>query len=197
MAKNLSGIRGIVRQILKDEFVSGTDYEFANDELDIHIDQALIEVSGVCPYEVRETVESDGTIEIDLSDIEDLIGDKVEKVEYPTGENPPDYIHNFSIFGNTLTLNTGSAPTSGEDIYLYCHKVHTLTESASTLDSTLEDVLIKGAVAYTARSWLGGEMRKQILPNTVKWYHDWASEHYAIYQKGLDSITPAKGWEYY
>jgi len=196
MAKNLSGIRGIVRQILKDEFVSGTDYEFAEDELDIHIDQALIEVSGVCPYEVRETVESDGTIEIDLSDIEDLIGDRVEKVEYPTGENPPDYIHDFSIFGNTLTLNTGSAPTSGEDIYLYCHKVHTLTESASTLSPDLEKVLVEGAVAKAAQSWLN-KMRAQIVPASAKWYHDWANSHLLLYRDSLNSITPAKGWKYY
>jgi len=196
MVKNLSTIRQTVRQILKDEFVSGIDYDFKPDELDIHIGEALIETSQACPYEVRETVESDGTIEIDLSDIEDLIGDKVEKVEYPTGSEPPDYIYDFSIFGNTLTLNTRSAPTLGENIYLYCHKVHTLTESASTLTSDLEKVLVDGAIALTARSWLGGEMRKQIIPNTMKWYHAWANEHYTIYQKGLDSITPVKAWEY-
>jgi hypothetical protein len=195
MAKSFSAIRQTVRQILKDEFVSGTDYDFQSDELDIHIEQARVEVSQACPYEYRETVVSDGTIEIDLSDIKDLIGDKVEKIEYPTGNNPPDYIHDFSIFGNTLTLNTGSAPTSGDNIYLYCHKVHSLTESASTLTLDLEKVLVEGAVAKAAQSWLN-KMRKQIVPTSSRWYHDWANSHLLLYRSSLDSITPAKSWEY-
>lgn len=194
MANNIDGIRGIVRQILRDEFkTSGNDFD--NDELDIYIRKALKEISKVCPYKYRETVVSDGTIEIDLSDIEGLIGDKVEKVEYPTGNNPPDYIHKFSIFGNTLTLQTGEAPTSGENIYLYCNKAHQLTGSTSTLTDDLESVLVDGAVAKAAMAWLN-KMRDQIVPASSRWYHDWAAQHFAIYQAGLDSITENKAWEF-
>jgi len=190
--KNLSGIRATARQFLRDEFSSSNDYEFADDELDLHINKVLVEISNVSPYEVKETIESDGTREIDLSEITGLIGDKVVKVEYPTGNYPPSELE-FSIFGDSLTLE--SEPTSGEDICLYCLKVHELTESSSTLKQGEEEVLVDGTVALAARSWLN-RMRAQIVPASAKWYHDWASEHYAIYQKGLDSITPAKGWKY-
>ncbi len=196
MGKDRDAIKAVARQLLHDDIPSsGETPDFKPDILDTHIDQALIEISEVCPYEVRETVESDGTIEIDLSDIEDLIGDKVEKVEYPTGSEPPDYIHDFSIFGNTLILNTDSAPTSGEDIYLYCLKVHQLTKALSTLSPDLERVLIKGVVAYAALAWLN-QMRSQIVPASVRWYENWANNHYLIYQRGLKGIAPTKVWEF-
>jgi len=193
MAKDRDAIKTIVRQLLHDDIPSsGETPDFKPDILDIHIDQVLIELP---PYEDRETVESDGTIEIDLSDIEGLIGDKVEKVEYPTGSSPPDYIHNFSIFGNTLTLNTGSAPTLGDDVYLYCHKVHQLTKALSTLSPDLERVLIEGIVAYAALAWLN-QMRAQIVPASTKWYENWANNRWVIYQKSLADITPTKAWKF-
>jgi len=132
--------------------------------------------------------------DLDISSITGLI--EVEKAEYPTRQFPPNFM-NVKVFGNVVTLDVDSEPTNGDEVFLYCEKVHQLTESTSTLDSTLEDVLIKGAVAYTARSWIGGEMREQIIPNTVKWYHDWANEHYLIYQRALGSITKSKAWKYY
>jgi len=196
MAKDRDAIKTIARRLLHDDIpTSGESPDIQPDVLDIHIDQSLVEISGACPYEYRETVVSDGTIEIDLSSIEDLVGDKVEKVEYPTGNNPPDYIHNFSIFGNTLTLQTGSAPTSGGNIYLYCHKVHQLTKAKSTLTPELERVLVEGIVAYAALAWLN-QMRAHIVPASSRWYENWANNHYLIYQKSLTDITPQKAREF-
>lgn len=264
MSKTLSAIRHTVRQILKDEFVSGTDYDFKPDELDIHIGEVRVEISQRRPYEVKETLyianksgeatattashlidtvnaqfvagdvgktvynstdkttakvtaynsESDLTLDTDImasgesyyiyhyggtsgkdlskASITDLI--EIKKAEYPTRQDPQKFT-NFRVFGDIVTL-ADITPTDGDEVFLYCKKFHTLTESSSTLDSTLEDVLIKGVVAYAARSWLGGEMREQIIPNTVKWYHDWVNEHYLIYQKGLSDITPSKAWKY-
>ena len=192
MAKTFSAIRATVRQLLRDEFkTAGTD--FANDELDIHINEVLVEISQHRPYEVKETVESDGTREIDISEIEDLL--EVEKAEYPTGNDPPDY-RDVSVFGSTLRLNIATAPTSGDDVYLYCHKVHSLTESASTLSPDLEKVLVEGVVAKAALAWLN-KMRSQIVPQTYRWYHDWANNQFMIYQNSLRGITPPKVWEFY
>jgi len=266
MAKNLSTIRGAVRQFLKDEFVPDTTHDFAKDEIDLHISEVLAEISQRRPYEVRETLtisnksgvatattadhlidtdnahfvaadvgktvynsidkttakviaynsESDLTLDtdimasgesyclycyggtsgrdLDISSVTGLIGDKVEKAEYPTRQWPRD-MKDVEVFGDLVTLKLDSEPTDGDEVFLYCHKVHTLTESASTLSPGLEKVLVDGAIALTARSWLN-KMRKDIVPNTVNWYHKWANEHYIIYQKGLDSITPAKSWKY-
>jgi hypothetical protein len=188
--RNLSTIRGTIRQLLRDEFEE-EDYEFADDELDIHISEVLVEISQRNPYEYKETVESDGTREIDLSDL-DLIGDKVVLVEYPTGNYPPSELK-FTIFGDTLTLE--SEPTSGEDVYLYCHEVHQLTEAASTLSPDLEGILIKGVVAKAAMAFLNS-MRAQIVPSTYRWYHEWATQQFAIYQNGLNSITRPKVWDF-
>ena len=196
MAKDRDAIKAIARQLLNDDIPSsGQAPDIKPDVLDTHVDQALTEVSQTCPYEYRQTVVSDGTSEIDLSSIEGLIGEKVEKVEYPTGNQPPDYIHDFSIFGSTLRLNIDTAPTSGQNIYLYCHKVHQLTKATSTLTAELERVLILGTVAYAALAWLN-QMRAQIVPASRRWYHDWANNHYVIYQKGLQGITPTKAWEF-
>lgn len=193
MAKTLDAIRKTARQILKDEFVSGTDYDFKPDELSIYIGEVLVEISQRRPYEVKETVQSDGTKELDISDIENLI--EVEKAEYPTGSDPPDY-RDVSVFGDTLRLNIDNAPTSGSNVYLYCHKVHQLTESSSTLNPVLEKVVVEGTVAKAAMAWLN-KMREQIVPSSVKWYHEWAAQHFAIYQASLNSITKQRVWNFY
>jgi len=266
MAKTLSAIRGTVRQFLRDEY-TGNDYEFADDELDLHINEVRVEISQRRPYKVKETVyasnksgtatattanhlidttksqfvagdvgktvynstdkttakvtaynsESDLTLDtdimasgesyylycyggtngrdLDLSSITGLIGEKVEKVEYPTRQWPR-VEEDVEVFGDLVTLKIDSEPTDGDEVFLYCYKVHTLTDSSSTLKPDLEAVLVKGAVAKAAQSWLN-KMRDQIVPASAKWYHDWANSHLILYRNSLDSITPAKGWKYY
>jgi len=145
--KTLSAIRAIVRQMLRDEF-TGSDYEWEPDELDIYIEHTLGEISGRKPYEVKETLTTTaGSKELDISSIEDLL--EVDKIEYPTGSEPPDY-HNASIFGNTLTMDIDSLPSADEDVYLFCHKLHQLTESLSTLSPQIESALVLGAAAHAA-----------------------------------------------
>lgn len=190
--KTLSAIRDTVRQFLRDEHV-GTDYEFPPDELDLHINEVLVEISQKRPYEVKETLVSTGSKELDISSIEDLL--EVEKAEYPTGSDPPDY-RDVSVFGDTLRINVDSTPTSGDDVYLYCHKVHQLTESTSTLNPQLEKVLVEGAVAKAALAWLN-QMRAQIVPSSVRWYQAWANTHFVIYQNSLRELPRPKAWEFY
>jgi len=192
-AKTLSAIRETVRQFLRDEFVEGSDYEFEDDEIDLHIAEILTEISERRPYEVRETKVSDGTKEVDISSITDLL--EVEKAEYPTGNDPPCY-RNVSVFGNTLRLDIDSDPTSGDNIYLYCHKVHQLTESSSTLSPDLERTLIEGAVSKTALAFLN-KMRNQVVPSTYQWYQNWANNQLLLYRNSLGSITRPKVWEFY
>jgi len=167
MAKALSAVRAIVRQYLRDEFAADSlGYDFQDDELDLHIEQCLVEISQKRPYEVRETVVSTGSKEIDISSIPDLL--EVEKAEYPIDGDPPNF-RDVSVFGNILRLKVDNVPRAGENIHLYCHKVHKLTETTSTLNAELEKVLIEGAVAKAALAWVN-QIRVQIVKagETVK-----------------------------
>lgn len=52
-----------------------------------------------------------------------------------------------------------------ETVYLYCDKLHELTESSSTLKAGEEKVLIDGSIAYTALAWIGsirGHIREAV-----------------------------------
>ena len=159
MSKNISAVRAIVRQFLNDEFVSGSDQDFKDDELDLYINDCLVEISERKPYEVKETLTTTASSkELDISSIEDLL--EVEKIEYKTGQDPPDY-RNHSVFGDTLTMDIDFNPSADEDVYLYCHKVHQLTESSSTLKPRLERLLVNGVVAYAALGWIN-QVRVQV-----------------------------------
>lgn len=192
--KYLASLIARVRQFLRDELVDAdTATEFEEDELKLHIGHIVTEVSQRSPYEVRETVVSDGTQEISIASISDLIGDKVIRVEYPVGNDPPSYLE-FTKFGSTLTL-TGTTPTSGENIYLYCHKLHSVTETSMSLSADLERVVIEGAVANAAQAWLN-KMRDTVVPSSVRVYQAWVDRQLGLYRNSLNSISKPKVWQY-
>lgn len=112
MANNKSGIRALVRQLLRDEFVSGVDYEWKDDELDIHIDNVLRQISRVSPYMVKEVLTTiENSKELDISSIEDLI--RIEKLEYPTGNSPRSYRNFKEIDADTIEIDTTLVPDAG------------------------------------------------------------------------------------
>ena len=225
MGNNKSGIRALVRQMLRDEFVSGEDFEWEDDEVNIHIDNVLRQVSKVSPYMAREVlVTIEDSRELDISHIEDLI--YIDKVEYPIGNDPRSY-RNFKEIDNetieidttlipdaggsgvltgTVTFTDGSTAITGvgtnfdgelkedyfikkstgtrwyrvksiesdtaltlaevshdsgadtagvtkycyEVAYVFCAKLHSLTESSSTLKPLEELLLVDGVCAYAA-----------------------------------------------
>lgn len=158
--KTLSAIRALIRQMLRDEFVSSdVELEWEEDELDLHIGECLAEISECSPYEKKETVKTTaGSVELDISSITDLL--YIDEVEYRVGKTPKE-MRDCSIFGDILTIETDLSPLADEDVYLYCHKLHQLTESTSTLKPQLERILILGVTAKAALSW-SNEVRKQI-----------------------------------
>ncbi|MBA7700445.1 hypothetical protein ES703_109159 [subsurface metagenome] len=89
----------------------------------------------------------------------------MDKAEFPVGSDPPDY-RNVSVFGTTLTIDIGTKPTADQTIYLFCHKVHQLTEESSTLGPELEKLLIDGATAQTALAWIN-QIRAQVKAATT------------------------------
>lgn len=148
---NKTAIRQSVRQMIQDEF-SALPYIWPDDELDQYIEDTLIDLSQVQPYEKKITATSDGTNKIDLTgvtglELADLIS--IEKAEYPVDADPVSF-RNVSRFGDELTVNVDTAPPSGENIYLYCHIIHTLDESTSTLNRLQERLLITGTAGQAA-----------------------------------------------
>jgi len=158
MAGELSTVRTIIRQFLNDEFVEGAEQDFTNDELDLYIDDCLIEISEHWPYEVKETLTTVASRDLDISSIEDLL--EVNKAEFPVGSDPPDY-RNVSVFGTTLTIDIDTKPTVDKTIYLFCHKVHQLTEVLSTLSPQLKSLLVAGVVSKAALGWIN-QVRSQV-----------------------------------
>ena len=114
-------------------------------------------ISKARPYEVREevTLTVAPKNEVDISDIADLIS--IPYGEYPVDKDPRRF-RNVTVWGSTATLVMNVRPSGDETAYLYCHKLHSITESSSTLTPDLEDVLVLGVAALAANS----KSRKQI-----------------------------------
>ena len=132
--------------------------------------------------------------ELDISDITNLL--EVEKAEYPTRSDPQEF-RNVSVFGDILRLDVDTEPDDGDEIFLYCNKVHSLTESASTLKPQHEDVLVKGIVAKAAQAWCAEQKRKDVVPGSIQLHQDWADKQYSIYLNDLNSITKQRVWNFY
>jgi hypothetical protein len=194
MAKNnRSGILAIVREMLSDEHVAGTDQTWKDDELGKLISGCLIEISERSPYHVIEEVHTvAGSKDLDISAIEDLLW--VEYIEYPTGEDPKEF-HNCKVFGTTLTMEIDSAPSAAdEDVHVYCAKVHQLTDvplTGNTLNPSLERLLALGVAGQAAIN------RAQYLINRVNnggssvpsQLQAWGTTQIQLYRAGLQKAT--------
>ena len=189
MSKNLSAVRAIVRQMLRDEFASGTAFVWEDDELDLHIAACLAEISERCPYEVKETLTTTASSkELDISSIEDLL--EVDKIEFRTGQDPPDY-RNLGVFGDTLTMDIDFLPAADENVYLYCHKLHQLTESSSTLKPQLERVLVLGVCGNAAIAKAQSQINKVNIGGgrTPADLQSWGINKLVLYRADLRRLT--------
>lgn len=165
MGRPLSVVRTIVRQMLNDEFVSGEVKDFPNDEIDIHILNCVMEMSQAQPYEVKETLTtSSGSKKLDISSIVDLL--YIDYLEYPVDKDPVNK-RGFEKFANVITMLTDTNPSADETVYLYCKKLHGITEDSSTLSPDMEHVLVMGAAANTALSWIN-KVRSHVAEATKR-----------------------------
>ena len=112
--KPLSAVRNIIRQLLRDEFSSTAEQDFADDEMDIHIGECLVEISERIPCDAQEPVPVTANSKLlDISGIEDLIG--VDRVEYTVGQDPRNYRNFETIDHETIEMIVSSSPSeSGE-----------------------------------------------------------------------------------
>ena len=140
--KYLSAIRARIRQVLKDEFAEGVDLEWEDDELDIYIDDCLQEISERSPYnavEVKTTIANSRIL--DISDIENLLW--IEKLEYPTGNDPGDFRNFIEIDAETIEIDTTLDPSAGGSGTLtgtvtFTKGSATVTGSGTDFDGELE-----------------------------------------------------------
>jgi hypothetical protein len=112
-ASNLSEIRAVVRQILRDEFVSSSeDYEWEEDELDVHISDCLREISRRSPRKVIEVLTTTANSKIlDISSITDLF--YIDKLEYPAGDDPRSFRNVIPIDEDTIEISVDATPIAG------------------------------------------------------------------------------------
>ena len=196
--KTLSALRAIIRQLLKDEFQAGTDLEWQDDELDLHIGEVVSEISDYKPYKVKETLTTtDGSRELDISSIEDLLS--IEKLEYETGNYPRDY-RNFNwIDSETIEIDVAATPGDAEDVYVYCRKLHQLTETSSTLNPQLERVLVLGVCGLAAISKAKSHINKVNVGGgrTPADMQSWGVSKLALYRAELKRIATPKTYKEY
>ncbi|MFQ5925275.1 MAG: hypothetical protein ACE5IE_04705 [Dehalococcoidia bacterium] len=146
---NLTLMRARLRKDLHDE--DANNYRWSDEELNRHIEHAVRELSLAVPLEAKATLTTTaGSRELSLSTLSDLVA--IEAVEYPVGGYPPRYVR-FSLWGDTLTLLVEGAPSGGEELYIYYGKLHTLDDTASTIPSPLEDLVVIGGAGYAAIEW--------------------------------------------
>ncbi len=157
MTVYIDGIRARVRQKLLSEYDPSKTVEWQDDALDVFIGEVIARISKARPYEVREsvTLTLSGKNEISIATIADIIS--IPYAEYPVDKDPRR-LRNVTVFGSTATLVMNVRPSGDATAYLYCHKLHSITESSSTLTPDLEDLLVTGVSALAANS----KSRKQI-----------------------------------
>ena len=151
MGDYLDLMRARVRQLLYDEFDPAKTMQWQDDTLDVIIGEIVREISKAKPYEVTETVTLTlaGKNEISIASIANLIS--IPYGEYPVDKDPRRY-RNVKVWGSTAIFTMNVRPSGDESAYLYCYKLHTITESSSTLTPDLEDICVLGVAAQAARS---------------------------------------------
>lgn len=180
---NLADMRARLRQDLHDEDESS--YRWSDEELNRHIEHAVRELSLAVPLEAKATLTTTaGSRELSLSTISDLVA--IEAVEYPVGRYPPRYVR-FSLWGDTLTLLVEGAPSGGEEVYIYYGKLHTLDETASTIPSPLEDLVVIGGAGYAAIEWASFATNRVNLGGDQTWrsFLTWGQDRLASFMRGL------------
>ncbi len=197
-ATYIDGIRARVRQKLLSEYDPAQTVEWENDALDVFIGEVVQRISKARPYEVTESVTLTlaGKNEVSIATITDLIS--IPYGEYPVDKDPRR-LRNVTVWGSTATLVMNVRPSGDESAYLYCHKLHSITESSSTLNPDLEDLVVIGVAALAANS----KSRKQINRVNVgggrvsSSHLTWAEVTWNKFLSGLSIATKQRRTQFY
>jgi len=183
MATTIATIRARIRKDLKD----ADSIRWSDDELDRHIEHAVLDISQAVPLEAKDetlVIPTPASREIDISGVAGLI--YVEAVEYPAAEYPKRY-RDYKVWAGTLELLIEDTPTADDPVYLYYGKVHTVDDAASTLPGHLEDLCAVGAGAFAALEWANYAINQVNVGGepTPREYLEWAQRRLDFYHKEL------------
>jgi len=182
---NLAEMIAIVRKDLHDE--DSENYRWSDAELTRHINRAVKELSDKIPLPTRTTLPTtSGSRELDISGISNRI--MVEAIEYPVDESPPGY-QRFSIWGDTITIISGSEP-DGSNCYVYYGALHTLDANGSTVPTKYEDLVAAGACGYAAIEMAVYAINKVNIGGmpTPGEFRLWGSERLGFFQERLKRL---------
>ena len=184
----LTQIKAQIAQELQD-----TDYKVWSDaEIEDAVKDALRELSLYVPNIVKETLTTTATSkDLDISSIADLI--YVSEVEYEVEKDPRRW-RNFTIRGNTLTIEIDFAPSAGQSVELYCVKPHILTDASSTLSPELERIIVLLASARLAMSKGAKSIDALTIGGGSVWqnYQTWGERKLAIVLSELKRLVSPK-----
>ena len=182
---DLATMRTNIRRDLHDE--DAANYRWTDDELDRHIQHAMLDISQAVPLQQESSgivIPTPASKDIDISSLTGLI--LVDAVEYPTLEDPKRY-RQFAVWGTTLTLLIDETPTAGEPVNIRYSGVHTITVSTCSLPSHLEDLCPVGAGAYAAIEWASYSINQLNVGGapTPADYLKWAQDRMEFYHNEL------------
>ena len=182
---NLTEMIALVRKDLHDE--DSNNYQWSDTELTRHINRAVSEFSEKVPLPAKATLPTTAdSRELDISSLTNRV--MVEAIEYPLDMTPPGF-QRFSIWGDTLTIISGSEP-DGSNCHIYYGTLHTLDANGSTIPAKYEDLIATGACGYAAMEWAVYAINRVNVGGTMspREYRLWASERLGVFQERLDRL---------
>jgi hypothetical protein len=182
---NLTDMIDLVRKDLHDE--DSNNYRWSDSELTRHINRAVKELSERVPGPARATLATTAdSREINISGLTNRV--MVEAVEFPVDDYPPSF-QRFSIWGDVLTIISGSEP-NGSNCQIYYGTLHTLDAQGSTVPVKYEDLVATGACGYAALEWAAYAINRVNVGgvNVTKEFRLWGSEKLAVFQEALNRL---------
>jgi len=181
---NISEMITLVRRDLKDE---DSPQQWSDEELTRHLSRALRELSERLPLPAKAVLPTvSGSRELDISSLTNRV--MIQAIEYPLATSPAAY-QRFSLWGNILTLISGSEP-DGSDCAIYYGTLHTADAGGSTLPGEYDDLVATGASGYAAISWAAYTINKVNIGGrmTAEEYRTWGNERLVIFRERLRQL---------
>lgn len=182
---NISEMIALVRKDLHDQ--DSQSYRWTDAELTRHINRAVAELSESVPLPAKATLPTVAhSREVSIASLTDRI--MIQAVEFPLGESPPDY-QQFSVWGDTLTIISGSEP-DGSNCYVYYGILHTLDTDGSTVPARCEELIAAGACGYAAVEWAVYAVNRVNVggTQTAREFLDWGNQKLKYFRQELNRL---------
>lgn len=182
---NISEMIALVRKDLHDQ--DSQSYRWTDAELTRHINRAVAELSESVPLPAKATLPTVAhSREVSIASLTDRI--MIQAVEFPLGESPPDY-QQFSVWGDTLTIISGSEP-DGSNCYVYYGILHTLDSDGSTVPARCEELIAAGACGYAAVEWAVYAVNRVNVggTQTAREFLDWGNQKLKYFRQELNRL---------